>query len=140
MNDQSSPTSVADRLKVPGILLIVLGVLTDLGGVWQIVSNAFGIHLPGQEVPPGMEDFMRIMETFGIAFGVLNLISGVLLVLGGLSLMRQKSYGLAMTAAILAMVPGFSCCCLFSLPVGIWALMLLLKPEVKAAFQGSSAS
>lgn len=140
MNEQGSPASVAERLKVPGILLIVLGVLTDLGGVWQVVSNALGIHLPGQEVPPGMEGFMKFMETFGIVFGVLNLISGVVLVLGGLSLMRQKSYGLAMTGAIVAMVPGFSCCCLFSLPVGIWALMLLLKPEVKAAFQGSSAS
>mgnify|MGYP000843977813 CR=1 FL=1 len=140
MNDPASQTSVADRVKVPGILLIVLGVLTDLAGVWQIVSNALGIRLPGQEVPPGMEGFMHFMETFGIVLGALNLISGVVLVLGGLSLMRRKSYGLAMTGAILAIVPGFSCCCLFGMPLGIWALLLLLKPEIKAAFQGANAS
>lgn len=39
-------------------------------------------------------------------------------------------------AAILAMIPCVSPCCLLGLPLGIWALIVLLKPEVKAAFQG----
>jgi hypothetical protein len=32
------------------------------------------------------------------------------------------------------MIPCISPCCLLGLPIGIWALVVLLKPEVKAAF------
>ncbi len=34
-----------------------------------------------------------------------------------------------------AMIPCVSPCCLLGLPLGIWALIVLVKPEVKAAFQ-----
>jgi hypothetical protein len=38
-------------------------------------------------------------------------------------------------ASILAMIPCFtSCCCLVGLPIGIYALVVLNKPEVKSAF------
>jgi hypothetical protein len=47
-------------------------------------------------------------------------------------------YGLAMTSAILTMVPGVTCwcCCLGlpGLPIGIWALIVLLDNNVKASF------
>jgi hypothetical protein len=39
-----------------------------------------------------------------------------------------------MTAAILALVPCTSPCCLAGIPAGIWALVVLAKPEVKAGF------
>ena len=38
-------------------------------------------------------------------------------------------------ASILAMIPCLSPCCLIGLPIGIWALVILMKPEVKAAFK-----
>ena len=40
-------------------------------------------------------------------------------------------------ATIIAMVPCISPCCLVGLPIGIWALVVLMKPEVKAAFRAS---
>jgi hypothetical protein len=39
-----------------------------------------------------------------------------------------------MTAAILAMIPCLSSCCIVGLPLGIWALVVLSKPEVKSEF------
>ena len=39
-----------------------------------------------------------------------------------------------MTASILAVVPCVSPCCLVGLPIGIWALVVLSKPEVKSQF------
>ena len=47
---------------------------------------------------------------------------------------KLRSRGLAMTAAILAMIPCFSPCCLLGLPFGIWALVVLSKPEVQSQF------
>ena len=47
---------------------------------------------------------------------------------------KLESYGWAMTASILALAPCISPCCLVGLPIGIWALVVLAKPEVKSAF------
>ena len=55
--------------------------------------------------------------------------------LGAISMVRRGSRGLAMTAAILAMVPGLSCCCIAGLPLGIWSLIVLNNPDVKSSFQ-----
>jgi hypothetical protein len=48
---------------------------------------------------------------------------------------KLESFGLCMTASILAMIPCLSPCCILGLPFGIWALVVLNKPEVKSAFQ-----
>jgi ABC-type proline/glycine betaine transport system permease subunit len=49
---------------------------------------------------------------------------------------KLKSYSFAMAMLILNMIPCCnSCCCLVGLPIGIWGLTVLMKPEVKRAFQ-----
>jgi tRNA A-37 threonylcarbamoyl transferase component Bud32 len=59
--------------------------------------------------------------------------SGVL-VLGGVKMIRLESYSWAAVAAVWAMVP-WSYAWIIGLPFGIWALRVLRKPEVRAAFQ-----
>jgi len=61
------------------------------------------------------------------------LISGVIFY-GGLKMKRLENHGLAVAASILAIIPCTSPCCLLGIPVGIWALVVLSKPEVKSAF------
>jgi hypothetical protein len=48
---------------------------------------------------------------------------------------RLESYGWAVTASIIAIFGGA-----IGLPFGIWALVVLIRPEVKAAFGAASAS
>jgi hypothetical protein len=48
---------------------------------------------------------------------------------------RLENHGMSMAAAIIAMVPCISPCCLIGLPIGIWALTVLNDPSVKAAFR-----
>ena len=55
-------------------------------------------------------------------------------ILGAWKMRKLELYGLAITASILAMLPctlGF----ILGLPAGIWALMVLRQPDVKAAFR-----
>ena len=55
-------------------------------------------------------------------------------ILGAWKMRKLELYGLAITASILAMLPctlGF----IIGLPAGIWALMVLKQPDVKAAFR-----
>ena len=47
---------------------------------------------------------------------------------------KLQNYQFALTASIVAMVPCISPCCVFGLPFGIWALVVLNKPEVKSQF------
>jgi hypothetical protein len=47
--------------------------------------------------------------------------------------LRLQYFGLVMAAVIVAMLPC-QCCCLLGLPFGIWALVVLNKPEVKSQF------
>jgi hypothetical protein len=46
-----------------------------------------------------------------------------------------RSYEFALTAAILAMVPCLTPCCLIGLPFGIWAVVVLSKAGVKSQFR-----
>lgn len=59
----------------------------------------------------------------------------LLLLLGGVQMLRLSSRGLSYTAAVLAMIPCVtSYVCLLGLPFGIWAIVVLGHPDVKAAF------
>jgi hypothetical protein len=74
---------------------------------------------------------------FLIGSGAVNIagacLFGGLILAGAICMLRLRIYPLAMTGAIVAMLPCFNCC-LVGLPFGIWALVVLNRPEVKHAF------
>jgi hypothetical protein len=45
------------------------------------------------------------------------------------------SYAWSMAAAVIMCIPCIGPCCPFGIPVGIWAIVVLNKPEVKQAFE-----
>jgi hypothetical protein len=65
--------------------------------------------------------------------GIIGLASLVTL-LGGIKLMKLSSPGLVMFGSILSMIPCTSGCCMLGLVFGIWAIVVMGKPEVKAGF------
>ena len=70
-------------------------------------------------------------------WGCLNLLA----IIGGFSMRRLGSYGLSMCGAIVSLIPcAVACCPLVGIPVGLWALVVLLRPEVKAAFVANRSS
>jgi hypothetical protein len=54
---------------------------------------------------------------------------------GSLSMMQRRNYGVAVTAAVLSVLPCFSPCFIVGIPFGLWALLLLFRPEVKYGFR-----
>jgi hypothetical protein len=58
---------------------------------------------------------------------------GTVIIVGAVNMLRFQSHGWAMTAAVLALLPCGPAC-LIGVPVGIWAILVLTAPEVKAAF------
>jgi hypothetical protein len=119
------------QVKGPAIFLMVAGGLVILGQILSLLLQLLGIGLGAMGGQGGMGAMLS--GGLGIMLGLFNMVLGAVVVFGGFKMMKMQSYGLAMAAAIIAMLPC-SFCCLVSLPAGIWALIVLMKPEVKAAF------
>jgi hypothetical protein len=71
-----------------------------------------------------------------VAGGILGAALSVVLLIGANKMRKLESYAFAMTAAIIAVVPCLSPCCLLGVPFGIWAIVVLNDASVKAAFRG----
>jgi predicted Zn finger-like uncharacterized protein len=129
--------AAASKLKGPAISLLILGavdlVLGFLNGaiyalILPMVPQANNPQLAGGQPPP-----LAALVGSGVVNIVGASVFGGLIIAGAICMLRRKLYALAMTGAIIAMLPCFNCCCA-GLPLGIWAFDVLRKPEVKNAF------
>ena len=132
--DGNRPAAL-DQLKGPAISLMVTA---GIGALWQLMlllvnltGAGMGAMMRGSQGMPNM-----LSGGIGAVINVIGLIMAVVVFMGALKMKNAESYGFAMAAAIIAMIPCVSPCCLLGLPLGIWAIIVLVKPEVKAAFQG----
>ncbi len=77
-----------------------------------------------------------------IELGVLVL-GNLLAVVGGFAMRGLGNYGLSMAGAIISIVPCLTGCCITGILFGIWAVVTLARPDVKAGFaarrRGASA-
>jgi hypothetical protein len=124
----------------PAIALMVTAGLGIAFGLFNLLGSL--LYSGHEQLPsmPGLDpDMIRMIQrvAYGpIAIGVKVIFIGmsVLILLGAIRMQKLSSYGLAMTAAVIALVPCFFSCCGLGIPFGIWALMVLSKPEVKSQF------
>jgi hypothetical protein len=138
-------SEVASSLTMaPGIAVLTVGILALLNGLF---GGILFFALMGARGPGGQANFPGLGPGFpaggpanpmqfmfqGLGSLIVGLCWGGLVIAGGISIIRRKIYPLAMTGSIVGMVPC-NCCCVLGLPIGIWALVVLAKPEVKDAF------
>lgn len=112
---------------VNGIVFILLGLFYLVSFVGASVQLVFALTFDTRVNPQQMALLPAI---FGL---VITLSISVVYLLGGLAMVRQKSLGLARTAAVLALIPPFNLCFLF--PFGIWATTLTFSGRVRSDFQ-----
>ena len=124
----------------PGIGLIITGAL---GMILSFVSIAIALTGAPPANDPELPEWLNGMQrgqhgpvaaVIQVCFVFLNL----LIIFGGICLVRVKSRGTAITSSCAAMVNVGNCCCLLGLPIGIWALVILLQSDVKSAFERNS--
>jgi hypothetical protein len=153
------PAVGRQKVKTAGTLLMVFGLFSLL-----LALVALGFYLgspdtiarpyhdmmkdmfkdaprqPGQPEPvPPYDDFKRQLVVQGSATSGLAVLCGLVITLGGARMRNATGRGLAMAGSILSMIPCTSSCCLIGLPIGIWALVVLSNPDVKAAFAANAA-
>lgn len=124
----------AEQVNGPAIGLIVVAVLGALTQIASLIMNLAGASfMAGSRMP--QEAWANMFSgTIGVVSSIIGILVSGVIFLGAMKMKKLESYGLAMAATIIAMVPCVSPCCLLGLPIGIWALVILLKPEVKSAF------
>ncbi len=146
----AAPAGPHPHLNLAGTLLAITGGLSILYALFRIASSALGGFVGGdpadvlRQVDPAMREqlgpLLAVLERgstmMGVVWGLVMAGVSAFVVFGGLKLRSGQSYNLAMAAAVLATIPCCfnGCCCVISMPAGIFALILLTKPEVKASF------
>lgn len=151
LEPQFDPAGLAqarNKITVPGIFLLLIGILGLLADLNILFFAEFDKPAVLSRLPQNLEmedrknaeklvDFLetwtvkregKILHSVGA--GISFLIS-----LGAGLMLAKKSRGMALLASVLAMFNVPYLCCLPGFPLGIWSLIVLNKPEVKAVFQ-----
>ncbi len=143
-NAGAGGSNAQDQVNTPAILLMVVGGLTIAYALFGAVQSLTGANtaqleqaLSNPQLPEGARTMLSGMARGGIFFNLLQVALGAVTAFGGLKMKNLENYGLAMAASIIAVIPCFGSCCCIGIPVGIWSLIVLNKPEVKAAFRPS---
>ncbi len=128
-----------NKLKFPSIGLIVAGVLNAICGLYFLGSALYqySAGVLNTRFSTDAEQFGFYIGFWGTsALGILGFLVAPVIIYGAIQMMCGRSFGLSRTAAILAVIPLTSCCFVIGIPFGIWALVVLSQPDVKALFRG----
>ncbi len=129
-------------VKGPAIGLKVTAILNLVLALWSLVKLIL-FRSDVSQLYSGIPQFNdpQVQQLLHLVYGPLGIINGlfalamsVLVLIGAIKMQSLRSFGFAFAAAILAMIPCLTPCCVLGLPFGIWALVVLNKPEVKSQF------
>jgi predicted lysophospholipase L1 biosynthesis ABC-type transport system permease subunit len=124
------------RINAPSIALLVTGIIGGALTMLIILLNLLGFGLGALAADRGASDAVGMLYsgTFGVAFGLMGLVVAGFIIFAAMKMRSLESWGMSVAAAIVAMIPCISPCCLLGIPVGIWCLVLLFDASVKEAF------
>lgn len=113
------------RVSRPGTALLIMGSIYSVFPAIYLVG--FLPTLLVHRVP--VEEFPVVAAFFFTA---------IMIAIGGAKMAFMESYSIARIGAALACIPLISPFVLWGIPFGIWALIVLRDPKVKAAFEAKA--
>ncbi len=123
---------------MPAIILIVVSILAIFVGLLGFAADIYlvasGILEQLEEVNQGAvsEKTQILIRT---VWGIILVMASSFVLYGAFKMLRMTNYGAARAAAIVAVIPCVGPCCIVGIPFGVWALVVLNRPEVKNAFR-----
>ncbi|MHC4508328.1 MAG: serine/threonine-protein kinase [Planctomycetota bacterium] len=129
--DDGRAKAIRHQVWIPAVGLLVAGGINCLAAIGLVMATVFSLLAQG---------FTGRLVIFGFLPGaakavilVITAAYAVFVLLGGWNLMQLRSHRLALLGSILALFP-FSAGSVVGLPMGIWALVVMRREDVKAAF------
>lgn len=139
MSDAQTPQIVARdasrQVSGPATGLLVTGIIGAFFAALTLIASIVGMSIAPfirDEIPDRYAEFWE--GSFGAASSVIEIAVAAFIIFAALKMKELRQWELSLAAAIVAMIPCISPCCILGLPIGIWALVVLLRPEVKQAF------
>lgn len=131
------------QVQPAAVCLIITGAINAAVGLVCLTSGLIRISNPDNR-PVTASEAERIgyySGQFSVLFVfLLGIVAAPMIIYGAIKMLNCASYGWAKAASILAIIPFTSCCFLVGAPIGIWALVVLSKPEVKMFFERGGAN
>lgn len=142
MDDEEILDRAMKAVAGPASWLRVTGMLGVLAGVAGCVLAAvMGFALADNPAKAqqnfGQRQDELLVNTILVGVcSVFSLIFGGLMAIGAFKMGRLESHGWSITASVLAIASILFCtCCLFTgVPIGIWGLVALARPDVQEGF------
>jgi hypothetical protein len=128
----------AQQVQGPAIGLIVTGAIGLLFAVLGLLMNVLGMGMSGlQDLGGdyGSQYWAMWSGGLGVVSAVIALAAWGFVIWAAMKMKVLEQRTAAIVASIVAMIPCFCPTCVVGIPIGIWSLVVLLKPEVKAAFK-----
>ena len=128
---QSSATAL------PAGLLVLLLIPTLLYDAW-FATYVLAADLVNASKSIGWS--FAMVGDWGFLIKVFVVFSAHLLILVGATQMwRNRSYGLAVTACVVSLIPVLTPALILGIPVGLWGLIVLRRGDVRSAFATNKA-
>ncbi len=126
---------VSNQVSGPAIGLLITGIIGAIFSLAGFFSISIGTGLSTLWWEGFPDRFEELWEgAFGIGGSLVAICVAAFIIYAALKMREQSQWGLAVAASVLAMIPCISPCCIIGLPIGIWSLIILTKPEIRAAF------
>jgi len=141
------PASITPA-KTPGTstgMIVAPAVGLMVAGLWKLFSALTGlIFLAGLNNGWlgtmlgnwGIGSIPRWEFAPGFVVLLLKVVPASLILFGGFQMLQRRSYAWAIAAGIISIVA----CSLVGLPIGIWALIVLARDDVKSAFEANASA
>jgi hypothetical protein len=140
------PQRAARLLQGPSLALLLMGtvglVITLSGFVardWLVdallrATANFPAAVPSEQLGLWKTELSRDLTLRDYVRGLAGVVINGVMIAGALAMRRLENRNLALAAATFALIPC-QCCCCVSIPFGVWALLMLNRPEVKQSFR-----
>ncbi|HEY4258977.1 MAG TPA: hypothetical protein VGM98_02405 [Schlesneria sp.] len=138
--DREVERDVTGMVMPPAVCLLVVAALGLMASIFNVVM---AIVMEAPAVDPNAPPFVQGFQQGGYSVFAAIVHSGffllnLLIIFGGIQMLRLKNRTLGIAASVLAMMNFGTCCCLLGLPVGIWSLVILLREDVSKAFDDAA--
>jgi len=135
---EKTPVNGTGKIVAPAVGLMVAGMLKLFSALTAMFFLAglntgwLGTMLENLGIGP----FSHWEVLPGFSIVLLKVVPACLILFGGFQMVQLRSYAWAIAAGILAIV----CCSLVGFPVGIWALIILARQDVRETFANVAIS
>ena len=139
MSNEQTPTVIKDpswQVSGPATGLLITGILGAIFDVTILIAEIIGTSLETLWIDEVPDRYAELAEgAVGMSLSIVGIFLAVFVIYASLKMKELKQWGLCVAASIIAMIPCISPCCIVGIPIGIWCLVVLMRPEVRGAFR-----